>query len=209
MDISKFEDRIAAIWNVPEFKDFVGRPYLYNKTIIPNSLLFVGLNPSFDEKTPSIGHFYELDQRVNGHAYFSKFPELSEHCKLSWSHLDLLFFRETNQRHCKELMKNQKGGQQFLLAQLKLSKEILIASKPKIIVVCNALSGELMGRWKDKKKEHGVWMDLDFQMDKTIGTPRWEDIPVFFTSMLAGQRALDKGSFERLKWHLKWVKDKI
>ncbi|MEK7256563.1 MAG: hypothetical protein AAB316_17540, partial [Bacteroidota bacterium] len=65
------------------------------------------------------------------------------------------------------------------------------------------------GRWKDKKKEHGVWMDLDFQMDKTIGTPRWEDIPVFFTSMLAGQRALDKGSFERLKWHLKWVKDKI
>lgn len=28
-------------------------------------------------------------------------------------------------------------------------------------------------------------------------------IPLFFSGMLTGQRALDNGSFERLKWHIK------
>lgn len=206
MDISKYEDRIAAIWKTPEFQEFVTRDYLYNKTILDDSLLFVGLNPSHDEKKPYEGHFYELDQKNNNHKYFSKFPDLAEHCGLPWSHLDLLYFRETDQNQCKKWMKVL-TGQRFIMEQLILTKEILEAAKPKMIVVCNALAGELMGRWKNKELTKGVWMDLDFEVDDKIGTRRWGNIPVFFTSMLTGPRALDKGSLERLKWHLKWVND--
>jgi hypothetical protein len=32
-----------------------------------------------------------------------------------------------------------------------------------------------------------------------------ENIPIFFTSMLTGQRALDKGSYARLIWHIKYA----
>ena len=45
--------------------------------------------------------------------------------------------------------------------------------------------------------------------DDKIGTYKItlneKSVPVFFSSMLTGQRALDKGSFERLKWHVKNV----
>jgi hypothetical protein len=30
-----------------------------------------------------------------------------------------------------------------------------------------------------------------------------KEVPVFFTSMLSGQRALDRRSYERLVWHIK------
>ena len=50
------------------------------------------------------------------------------------------------------------------------------------------------------------------EFDDTIGTyriinnPDFKDTIVFFSGMLTGQRALDNGSFERLKWHLNKVK---
>jgi len=36
-----------------------------------------------------------------------------------------------------------------------------------------------------------------------------KNVPIFFTSMLTGQRALDNGSFERLIWHINFVLGKI
>ena len=55
-------------------------------------------------------------------------------------------------------------------------------------------------------------MNFEFEFDDTIGTyriinnPDFKDTIVFFSGMLTGQRALDNGSFERLKWHLNKVK---
>lgn len=61
--------------------------------------------------------------------------------------------------------------------------------------------------------------ELRFLFDDKIGTHRitgnkeFETVlkgtPVFFTSMLTGQRALDNGSFERLGWHINKVKKKF
>jgi hypothetical protein len=33
-----------------------------------------------------------------------------------------------------------------------------------------------------------------------------QEIIIFFSGMLSGQHALDNGSFNRLKWHIKYVK---
>ena len=70
-------------------------------------------------------------------------------------------------------------------------------------MVCNALARVFMGKEKEKEKNTGIWMDYEFIFDDKIGTYRWEGKPVFFSSMLSGQRALDKGSLERLQWHVK------
>lgn len=54
-------------------------------------------------------------------------------------------------------------------------------------------------------------MNFAFKFDNNIGTHIITEpeilasVPVFFTSMLSGQRALDIGSFERLKWHINKV----
>ena len=52
---------------------------------------------------------------------------------------------------------------------------------------------------------------FDFCFDEEIGTYRivnnssLEGTPVFFSSMLTRQRALDLGSLERLEWHIRFV----
>jgi len=58
---------------------------------------------------------------------------------------------------------------------------------------------------------YDVGLDYKFEFDEKIGTDRivskgkLYNAPIFFTSMLSGQRALDNGSFKRLKGHIKFV----
>ncbi len=68
---------------------------------------------------------------------------------------------------------------------------------------------------KDTDKNINIWLDYEFMFDDEIGTYRIKtkgnlfDTPVFFTSMLSGQRAMDNGSFERLQWHINFVLNKL
>jgi hypothetical protein len=39
-----------------------------------------------------------------------------------------------------------------------------------------------------------VWLGYEFKFDNKLGTYRWKNIPVFFSGILSGQRALEKGS---------------
>jgi hypothetical protein len=67
---------------------------------------------------------------------------------------------------------------------------------------------------KDRPDEN-VWMGLNFKFDEDLGcdviqaskdTPvELVGTPVFFSSMLSGQRALDRGSWERLAWQMRRV----
>jgi len=136
--------------------------------------------------------------------------------KLRWSHIDLLFVRWTNQKEVEQIM-SEKNGVEFLWKQLLISKQIIEESNPKIIVVNNSFARKLLGF--DKSIKNGqvfdIWMGFDFKFDNKIGTYRITNneilngTPVFFTSMLTGQRALDNGSYERLIWHINYVKDRV
>jgi hypothetical protein len=67
---------------------------------------------------------------------------------------------------------------------------------------------------KPIKKEH-ISMNFEFEFRDEFGTnvitnePILKNVPIFFTSMLTGQRALDNGSYERLIWHMKFVLEKL
>ena len=135
---------------------------------------------------------------------------------MRWSHIDLLFVRWTNQKEVEQIM-SEKNGVEFLWKQLLISKQIIEESNPKIIVVNNSFARKLLGF--DKSIKNGqvfdIWMGFDFKFDNKIGTYRITNneilngTPVFFTSMLTGQRALDNGSYERLIWHINYVKDRV
>ena len=91
----------------------------------------------------------------------------------------------------------------FLMEQLAITKEIIVKATPSIIVVNNA--------YTSRKIKQGIF---HCEFDNEIGTYRLNedglnDIPIFFISMLTGQSALDKGSYERLIWHIKFVKEKL
>ncbi len=175
--------------------------------ILTDSLLFIGLNPSNTDEIKD--NFYNLRQVGNEYQkYWNAFEKISQELAMPWSHLDLLVIRCTSQ---KEIMKlfNSNVGRQFIFAQVMISKQILLMAKPKIIVVTNSVSRELLG--KNQKDGNAVWMGYNFYFDEVIGTDRiisddiLNDTPVFFTSMLSGQRALDIGSRDRLIWHIRQV----
>lgn len=206
-----YKNKIDTIWNDAKIDnvELIKRGYAITEEVNKNAILFIGFNPSFLENSQKGSHFYSHGNAEDMHPYFKKFPKISK----DWSHLDLLYFRETNQKYIWELLK-ENNGIEFVNNQLQLSKEMILKAEPKIIVVSNTMARKFMGFEKSKDRKEGVWMDFDSLLDNDLGTHRLTNTelkgtPIFFTSMLTGQRALDNGSFERLVWHINFVLKKL
>jgi hypothetical protein len=205
------------------------------ESLSKNSILFIGINFADggikknlidgykeEEKKDIVWYVkhekYVEHEKEKGYPYYKKFSELVDEnqwmANENWTHLDLFFFIATKQAEVYNFLKEKVGkkwverkdGKKFMQDQLELSKNLIILAKPKLIVVANALASRIF-----KGKYNGIGPLFECKFDKKIGTHRikeketLKDVPVFFTSMLSGQRALDKGSFERLKWHIPFV----
>lgn len=213
---SKFKD--IDVMNAPEC-EYRKSPIL-PKAINKEAILFIGINPAFsksrkDEIINREIEFYPIiSEEIKDITYFEKFKDIAKYCNNAvWSHLDLFFLRETNQELIEKLSYDHVD---FLQAQLDISFDIINQAVPKIIVVSNSLASEFFGKRKQKHFNFAkIWLgfDLDFEkdFDNEIGTYKIQIagkcIPIIFSSMLSGQRALDLGSFERLKWQIKKILD--
>ena len=204
-----FESKLINIWaeatklQIP----YADRGFRFPTNLVTDSILFIGINPSYNIGVSHKAYhnsFYSLNQQGKNHRYFKKFEDIAKHTASNWSHIDLFFYQETAQKSFYEILQNQ-NGKDFLSQQIQISKELMIHIKPKLIVVANTLARDLM------LKEHDLGVNFfDFKFNEDLGTyqisnAELKDTPIFFTSMLTGQRALDNGSFERLKWHIKNV----
>ena len=212
---STFGPRIEKIFSDASLTEY--SYYAVPKSIKTQALLFIGLNPSSSQEDRK--EFY--DSHATKHSYFVKFPTLAPE-GLPWTHIDLLFVRQTSQSAMKAMWENPKSPaeKKFLRDQLELSKCMIEMARPRIIVVCNTLARDMMKKDEEetqqqKKDDEEEIFDFPFAFDDDIGTykigehPKLGGVPVFFTSMLTGQRALDNGSFKRLEWHIKWVHSKL
>ena len=204
-----FENKLIKIWDeaaklqIP----YADRGFRFPTNLVTDSILFVGINPSYNiglSHKAYYNSFYSLNQQGDNHRYFKKFEDIAKHTANNWTHIDLFFYQETAQKSFYDILQNQ-NGKDFLSQQIQISKELMIHIKPKLIVVANTLARDLM------LKEHDLGVNFfDFKFNEVLGTyqisdTELKDTPIFFTSMLTGQRALDNGSFERLKWHIKNV----
>lgn len=199
----EFGKEIEAIWKGDKYNfiESKERGFAVQNDLEENSLMFIGINPSYNGVPGNV--FYE-NSHGETHKYFKKFIDISKQVGLNWSHLDLLYFRETNQKVVKSLAENILGHN-FYDEQLTISKKIIERTKPKIIVVNNTYARDLL------HSESFTSSKYEFDFDDKIGTYRivnnenLNETPIFFTSMLTGQRALDLGSYKRLIWHIKFV----
>ncbi len=216
-------DELVNIFTNPEFKNIsvIENGFHTVNNLLHDCILFVSVNPSLKDDSKK-NEYYDLPKTLsqtlnkNGSStFFSKFFEIAQYYdkETSCSHLDLLVFRNTNQSDIDSIL-NEKSGPKFIMSQLEISKKIMEAIKPKIIVVCNSKSRTFLGFDKSKDKNVNVWMDYDFEFKEELGTyiitnfcSKLHNTPVFFSSMLNGQRALDNGSFRRLIWHINAVKN--
>ena len=190
----------------------------YDKDEQESDILFVGINPSYMGGDNDTHFFFD---RTSDNAYFRALERMRDDIdkSLKWTHIDILVFKETNQKYIDELFKKP-NGVNFIFEQIKIAKERLAHIKPKVILVANTKARQFMGKdrieFKDKgRSDENVWMGLNFEFDDELGcdvirksdeTPEaLEGTPVFFSSMLSGQRALDRGSRERLVWQIKRI----
>jgi hypothetical protein len=181
-------------------------------------LLFVGFNPSFSDKyhkrifqqIPELknssfthdslfewsGNISEDQYRVlkcyeeyafRNYSFFQHFKDLSNFN--NYSHLDPFIMRHTNQAAAKELIfKKGTDLNEFGQVQFDLFTRTIKKIKPKIIVVCNALTSKILSKELFQKNEINSSMDV------------WVDgIKIIYGSMVTGQRAMDLGSRARLK----------
>lgn len=210
------EREMRAIFNNPNYSKIphLSEGFMSVEDVETEALLFVGLNPAIPKKLKFNSNFYPLGQKDNKYReFFGKFEEIAQEVAMTWSHLDLLMLKESQQSVVKDLLYDPKlKAAPFFFDQLKVSKKILEASKPQIIVVTSTLGRLFTG--KMQAENENVWMGYTFKFDPILGTDvitnedsALKGTPVFFTTLLSGPKALDLGSYERLVWHIGKVKE--
>lgn len=254
MENPEINEKILEIWKnedyETEMKDIKLLPILYPK-FKKNSILFIGLNPSFSkknitntikgiedkykninfkdaekklnrvniEKKESIELSIDLEREANNkNNYFKKLKEISND---NYQHIDLFYFRATNQKEAKDKISKSNENtniilNDFAIAQLKVAHEMIEKINPKVIVVINAFASDIITRNKYNKKPSRVFfpgdnilkINDDSFKEKGYDSLEINDgIPILFSSMLSGQRALDNHTYRRLKWQIRKIYD--
>ena len=193
-----------------------------------DALLFVGMNPSFSQKrfqeilkdTPhsriDLAEFYHWRNRAgfdlekaqaieaiakSKYPFFAQFKRIAEYASADWEHIDLFFYRHTNQNDFKRMVYTGNSLNEFGSSQLELSKELLIEARPQAIVVANASASDVFRAKLGTRFDDKLGYDTIYLNGHVV--------PVFLASMLTGQRPMDVYSRERLCWHVKIVLDQI
>lgn len=202
---------LEKLWKQHKGEDYAQYTPHALSEIPETGLLFIGINPSLtrnkEELKKLIGTKPDFGTEENKeHKYFKKFYDIAEATQMPWGHLDIFYLRETSQGVIKKLLEKEKSCA-FLRKQWELTQSILTpmfqGSKKRIVVVNNSLARDIL---KGEIEELGTGYALEWKEE--LGTYTYRNTVFFFTSMLTGQRALDLGSFERLVWHINWVKEK-
>lgn len=191
------------------------------ESIPEGALLFIGINPSFKDgdPVPGMGEYsptYPLDNLK--HPYFKKAEAIAHDIGLPFGHHDLFPVRERSQELIEQMFDGAESGPLFPKDEFRLfveeslswSEETIIAAKPKMIVVINAfasrlffdarINGKTLLEFEPANGE--LWneeLGADFlRMNNRV-------VPILFSGMLSGQRALDRYSEFRLYWHIHHV----
>ncbi|MBE6069338.1 MAG: hypothetical protein E7211_16865 [Clostridium lundense] len=225
----KILDMFDEYYKDREDKDDVDMPGLYYvDEISKKKVLFIGINPSFNKeaikkvlkdssyKDIDVESYFKLGNRENvdleiynfigrrlkkSMDYFKRCGELAKHIELEddWQSVDLFYMSEVEQEKVKKhIYGKKKVLTKFAIEQLKITKEAIKKANPEIIIVINALASDIIkGNFEVSEFDESIGTYIININDKKV--------PILFSSMLSGQRALDKGSFERLKWHCKMI----
>lgn len=200
--------------------DDVHQPLVYG-ALKKDSLLFVGFNPSMPSRGikflkdhwPDLKYdeFFSWRNREQfdlqkalqieqitkeRYSFFRRFQEIASELRASWEHIDLFFYRDTSQASFRASLFTENGAlTKFGEAQLQLAVRLITHSRPKLVVVANADAARQFGKRFDLLWNEGVGYHTTLIAGRSV--------PVFLSSMLTGQRALDNHSYERLRWHIR------
>ena len=168
-------NQITVLWNKfnilfdDYYKEVMNRvPNYLNKPKSNNKILFIGLNPAFQERKEThknyINYSYSASitkdeiisfSKINNdskdassdHYYGKYFNMLHNFAKNlgedGFEHCDLFLMRETDSKMVKKMVENTDGAlNEFGIAQLNILKTHIANLNPKVIIVPNAMAAE-------------------------------------------------------------------
>ncbi len=215
-----YKEKLDRIWmkaSCSQYHSIIKRGYAIEKKVAEESILFISLNPSFSLSDTAWNNgdsassvFYDIPLKggtKNINSFFSAilafYDSISSPKLPPLAHHDLLFIRETKQETVNAMIKDP-NLKSFIGDQVDISKEIIYNSNPKMVVFLNARARDL---FKSGIKTEG--MKFDSRIGAFIYDLNGRKTPFLFSGMLSGQRALDVGSRESLKWHIEYILRKI
>ena len=217
IDNRRKREELDVLWNdiLQDFPNntIISKGYAIESEVEMHSILFVGMNPSFSANKWNNGNnqdsvIYDIpkiSENKDTNTYFKTILSFYDSIKCpkpSLAHHDLLFVRETSQKAVLEMMRVSKLNC-FFNEQLNISKTIIEQASPEIIVVLNAGARDLF------KQLFGEPKSFSEKLGAQIYCINDKETPVLFSGMLSGQRALDSGSKESLKWHIEYILRRI
>jgi hypothetical protein len=228
IDVKKnFHDRIQALWNKAEgtgnaqlISTVKERALFAQDYLWKGAIMFMGIGASwgqekyFEHLVRSENVHYEAEEGRKEFPYYQPMYELAKNTGFTkekgegcFSNVDLTMLRETNSKIIEEFYKDKKALI-FMEEQCHIALDMIKAAKPPIIIASNALVRRIL---KEEFFKTGFVSEFDNDFGtEIIRSPEFlKGIPIFFTSMLTGQRALDIGSRARLHWHINFVLGKL
>ena len=170
-------------------------------------VLFIGMNPSVVETRLQPKYYCPRNNAIaNDIQYFTQLRKFCDEISLnSWGYLDMYPIRHTNQSDVVGISTNKGRSVPFWDGLEELSKDIICMVNPKLIVVLNAAARTVFCRVYGLTTAFVCYKNVDpvtgcFMVP--ICTESKKQIPVIFSGMLSGQRALDIGSRVSLQWHI-------
>lgn len=198
------ENKLPKLW-----------PLQYPTEIETPTLVFIGLNAAYTIRDQKATHEEEItDSRIlldpNGRSilcggdtecpespYFGAFNKFIEDTQLpSWTSVDIFAVKHTDQSLVKQVLGLDDKWTDFANKQFQIFMELLAMIDPPVIVVPNAYASRKLHvklNVSEMSPEYGChFMPLNGRQ-----------VPIFFSSMLTGQRAMDVYSRERLIYQVR------
>lgn len=155
---------------------------------IQSDFLFAWKGDDFNSRIEKVKKWEHEANKGVYKPYFGKFDSFTKSCgfdEKSWAHLDLFLMRGTQQKEeVKLVFEKNKKLNSFGERQINLLLEAINKNKHKFIVVFNAQASHIIS-----EKIGNINLESKFKFNGKF---------FFFSSMLTGQRALDKFSEKRL-----------
>lgn len=190
MDLICYKEELDTIWMTDDKPSIASNGYAVERYLAEGTVLFIGINPSYNKDTAIKNLFYDFD-----HRYFQVSKDMADRLSVPYAHHDLFFVRCTDQRTVRDAIAKYPV---FFRKQMDLTKKIIKEAKPKLIVVINADASKIF-----KTEFHLEGHIINTETGAYYLPNEFDNVPVLFSGMLTGQRALDLGSRERLEWQIK------
>lgn len=194
----QFGKKIQSLFDSRPTDDtgIINRGFAIEKTIGLDSILFIGMNPSFNEEADKKNNTLGIVSYYDNFSYkfFSPMVKIAAACGVGFAHHDLYFTKETSQ---KEVIKLSIKHYNYFKQQIELTNEIINEARPIAIVIANAAVSELFVN----KQTGSIHFDNELGT-YILNTSGLNSIPVFCSGMLSETRALDIYSRERLVWQI-------